>query len=116
MSETEHYKGTATKINIPKDKSLNEVAEEILKESNIKKMGYYNSSIEQLTEDWSDKDFFHYKTGTLYKLEGKEIDPDEDIIRAEIKDETTIEYELRFYNGGVGFSECLEEAFDKIEE
>lgn len=28
----------------------------------------------------------------------------------------TIEYEVRFYNGGVGFSECLEEAFDKIKD
>lgn len=26
-----------------------------------------------------------------------------------------IEYELKFYNGGSGFSECLEEAINKID-
>jgi len=116
MSKTEHYRGVATKINIPRDKSLIQVAEDILSKEKVKIDKYYKNALEQLTEDCSDKYFFHYKTGILYSLESKEIDPYEDIIRAEIKDETTIEYELRYYNGGAGFSECLEEAFDNLEQ
>ena len=115
MSYTEHYKGTATKINIPRDKSLNEVAEEILKESNIKKMGYYNSSIEQLCEDYSFEYFFDSRTGSLYKLDNQEFEMNDYIIRAEEKSETIVEYELRYYNGGAGFEECLAEAFNKLE-
>ena len=30
------------------------------------------------------------------------------------KKDGTIEYELRYYNGGAGFGECMEEAFDKL--
>ena len=116
MSETVHYRGVATKINIPSDKSLINVAEDILKKEKVKIDNYYENTLQQLNEDCSDSYFFHSKTGTLYSLESKEIDLYEDIIRAEIKDETTIEYELKFYNGGAGFSECLEEAFAKLEE
>ena len=116
MSETVHYRGVATKINIPRDKSPIQVAEDLLSKAKVKIDKYYENTLEQLNADCSDSYFFHSKTGTLYKLESKEIDPYEDIIRAEIKDETTIEYELKFYNGGAGFSECLEEAFDKLEE
>jgi len=36
----------------------------------------------------------------------------EGILKGRNKEDGTIEYELRYYNGG-GFVECLEEAFNK---
>ena len=115
MSETVHYKGTATKINIPRDKSLVDVAKEILKERNIKIEEYYANSLEQLCSDYSFEYFFDARTGSLYELDNNGYDDNDEIIRAEEKSETIVEYELKYYNGGAGFEECLAEAFNKLE-
>jgi hypothetical protein len=50
----------------------------------------------------------------LYELTKEEHDPEEDIIKAINNTDGTIEYELRYYNGGAGFSECLDAALDKL--
>jgi hypothetical protein len=111
MSETVHYRGVATQINIPRDKSLVDVAEEILKERNIKIEEYYANSLEQLCSDY----FFDARTESLYELDNNGYDDNDEIIRAEEKSETIVEYELKYYNGGAGFEECLAEAFNKLE-
>jgi hypothetical protein len=41
-------------------------------------------------------------------------DDDEDIIEAIDNGDGSFDYLLKFYNGGVGFHECLQEAFDKL--
>ena len=116
MSETVHYRGIATQINIPRDKSLVNVAEEILKERNIKILEYYDNTLEQLCSDYPYEYFFDARTGSLYKLDNEEFEMNDEIIIAKEKSETIVEYELRYYNGGAGFSECLEEAFNELEQ
>jgi len=114
MSETVHYKGIATKIECSNEGlNNNQMAEQILKERGKTVEDYYDSALECLCGEFYHEYFYHKKTDTLYKLENKEHEPDEEIIRAEDKTEN-IEYELRYYNGGAGFEECLEEAFDKL--
>ena len=116
MSETEHHSGIATKIEIPIGKTLMQVAEEILLSSGMASIpDYYDDALECLRGDYSEDYFYYEKTKTLYKITDKETDAYDEIILAEVKDNNTIEYVLRYYNGGAGFEECLEEAFDKID-
>jgi len=114
MSETVHYKGIATKINQVNGKTLMQVAKDILKDRNKEIADYYDNAIECLCDSFYREFFYHSKTQTLYKLDNNEYEPDEDIIKANQKEDGTIEYELRYYNGGAGFDECIEEAFDKL--
>ena len=102
MSETVHYKGVAIKIEQPNDKTLLDVAKGILKERNYDIPDYYDNAIECLTQD-------------LYKITKEHHDLDEEIIKADLMDDGTIVYELRYYNGGAGFEECMEEAFNKLD-
>lgn len=114
MSETVHYRGIATKIEQPIGKTLIDVAKDILTERNKKIASYYDNPIECLCDTYYKEFFYHPKTQTLYKLDNHECDPYDDIIMAVSKENGIINYELRYYNGGVGFIECLEEAFDKL--
>ena len=112
MSEIVHYKGVATRINQPNDKTLIDVAKDILKERNKKIKDYYDNAIECLCDNYSHEFFYHPKSQTLYKITKEDL-VDEEIIKAKPKIDGTIDYELKYYNGGAGFHECLEEAFDK---
>jgi len=117
MSETLHYRGVATKIMQPQGQTVMDVARGILKERNYSINEYYKgNAIQCLTEDFNYEFFFHPRTQSLYKITRVEHEPDEDIIEAKLIgfDNSQIAYELRYYNGGAGFEECLEEAFDKL--
>jgi hypothetical protein len=116
MSETVHYKGVANKIKQPNDKTLIDVAEEILKERNYGMANYYDSAIECICQEFNNEFFYHPKTQTLYEISYTDHDLDEEIITAKYIgfDNSQVGFELRYYNGGAGFEECLEEAFDKL--
>lgn len=114
MSKTVHYKGIAKEIKSGGRKKLIQAAEEILKLKNKEVSDYYEDALECLIYDFEDEFFYHRKTKKLYAITKKELEPYDDIISAEIKPNGTIEYELKYYNGGAGFHECMEEAFDKL--
>ena len=115
MSKTVHYKGIATKIKSISIQDLQEFAENELILRNKEVSDYYeNNFLECLCDTYYEEYFYHPKTNSLYAITREDIDSDEDIIRANVLKNETIEYELRFYNGGAGFSECLEEAFDNL--
>ena len=116
MSETVHYRGRAIKVASGLEGSK-EYAMSILRERKKAVEDYYNGNvIECLCDNYYEEFFFHPKTNNIYKIESKNnVDVYEDIIEAKIIDEGVIEYELKYYNGGAGFSECMEEAFDKLD-
>lgn len=117
MSETVHYKGTAKPVKLLPNQTQEEFAETyLLMAGKTKLQDYYKSWVEYLADEFYDDFFYHAGTKTLYKITKVGHDLDEEIIRAEKLPNGTIEYELRYYNGGAGFSECLEEAMDKIGE
>ena len=114
MSRTVHYRGVAKKVWQPMGLSLNDVAKTILRERNKEIADYYDDALECLVDSFYQEFFYHKKTETLYQLDNNEHEPDDEIIRAHKNKDGVIEYELRYYNGGAGFDECLEEAFDKL--
>ena len=74
MSETVHYKGVATKIGQPNDKTLLEVAENILSERNYEIADYYDNAIECLTQEFYNEFFYHPKTQNLYSITKEDVD------------------------------------------
>lgn len=114
MSETVHYVGSATKIEVPTGKTIEDVAKDILEKKNIKKSSWHESNLECLRDDLYQEFFYHKKTDTLYFIDNKNLDADGEVIRAERRNDSVVDYELRYYNGGAGFNECLAEVFDKM--
>ena len=114
MSETVHYRGIARKIYTDNGKTVIDKAQDILNTMGVEMDSFYDTPLDFLCEKYSEEYFFHQKTRSLFKISREELDPYEDIIRAKEIDKDVYEYELRYYNGGAGFEECLEEALDKI--
>lgn len=116
MSETVHYRG---KLQFDTDGFNNcvKTAREILKKRGKEFDDHYSNEVEQLCDDYYDEYFYYPRTETLYKILSKtEHDLYEEIIKVETtNDPWVLEYELRYYNGGAGFTECLEEALDKLD-
>ena len=114
MSETVHYRGTAKRVDL-QGLTNEEFAQKFIKNNNREVPDYYKTATEYLVSTWDKEYFFYPRNQTLYKITRDDIDLDDEIIKAEF-DSTCegINYELRYYNGGAGFEECLEEAFDKI--
>ena len=89
MSETVHYKGKL----IPTGKTLKEFAPE------------------------SDDIYDHYYEaieidGMVYTVEKKDIEPYEDIFRSTKNEDGSIDFEVKYYNGGCGFNEAIDTALD----
>lgn len=114
MSETVHYIGTATKVFLPKGETAIDYANRILKGRNKVVADYYEDAIECLTNLFGDEYFYHKRDKVLYIITKTEHSQDDEIIKAEKTENGIINYELRYYNGGAGFDECMDEAFDKI--
>lgn len=87
MSETVHYKGKLT----PTGKTLAEFdpnADDIY--------DHYYNAVEI--------------DGMVYTVEKTDIDPDYDIFNSTKNEDGTIDFEVKYYNGGCGFNEAIDEA------
>jgi len=114
MSETVHYRGTLTKVDT-KGKTVNEYATEFIDSKGIGVDDYYDSPVEHLVDDFYEIFYYHKPSKTLYLIKRQRVEIDEDIIKAERLDSGVIEFELKYYNGGAGFEECLDEAIENMQ-
>lgn len=100
MSDYEHIRGSLK----PTNKTVDEYVGEV-------KLASYHSN---KTDYFSD--VFYRKAveinGMVYEVDSQELDPNDDIYRASWKDDGSIEFELRYYNGGCSFSEAMETALE----
>lgn len=117
MSETVHYRGLLQRVSVGIEASKKS-AQEILQEKASKEAPQYDNPIEHLCDWWGDEYFYYPKTESLYKIASQHyVELDEEIIEAKTtEDPDEFEYELRYYNGGAGFTECLEEALEKLKK
>jgi len=114
MSDIEHHRGKAFLLGKGDMKELAEIATKILESKGLKVDDYYDNAVECLCDNLYVQYFYHPNSQSLFKIEDTEVEDEYEIIRAKEIEKDTYEYELKFYNGGAGFSECLEEAFDKL--
>ena len=73
----------------------------------------YNNFIEALRDESEE---FYFVNSNVYKIENNELDGDSDIFQYKELEDTTIEYNLRFYNGGTGLSEQIEEILKQVDK
>lgn len=71
----------------------------------------YNTFIEALREYDSEYFFINSK---IYKIENNNLDGDSDIFEYKELEDNSIEYTLRFYNGGTCLSEQIGEILDRV--
>ena len=111
MSETEHRIGKLTPVGIPGDNEttarglciLNGFGEELK---------YHGTFIEKLKDDGYNKYFV--TKDIIYEITCKDLDPFADIARSSLNSDGTIDFEVRWYNGGASFSEVLESALRNL--
>jgi hypothetical protein len=112
MSETVHYKGKLERLysgTLPLEVQLQMELEKVGSEFTVcDYLANYEEALEELQEI---DDYFLYKNN-LYSVSREKQNPYDDIMSAHKIDEYTIEFELRYYNGGCCFQEALETALE----
>jgi len=110
MSETEHKTGTLTPV--PIIGSVENTCQLILEQHDEEKCKFSDSFREQF-EDWG---YRHYivTDNAIYKVTTEDKDPYDDIAIATENEDGSIDFEIRFYNGGCSFSEAVEVALNNL--
>ena len=73
----------------------------------------YNNFIEAL---WDESEEFYFVNSKIYRIENNELDGDSDVFQYKELEDTSIEYTLRFYNGGTDLSEQIEEILNQVDK
>ena len=112
MSETVHYRGTLRLVS----GDAEDTAKKICEKNRYEKQSYQKTWIDCLVDEGYGK--YVKIEGRLYYVSTRHsVEPDEDIMEASTDDNSnSIQYEVRYYNGGCGFSEALEEAVQTMRE
>ena len=100
MSCTEHWKG--------KLKSTGKALDEYMVDIEIE--DYWDDKQEYFKCELDDKAVLI--DGVVFEISKEEVDLDEYIANAKKRHDGTIDFEVRFYNGGCSFGEALGEALD----
>lgn len=109
MSETVHYKGILKKVERLTEETLEDQCKRLLDNKDLP--SYHDTYAEFITDE-------HYQkivvvNGEVYQVEKEMLDGDSDIFRASLIDNENIEFEVKYYNGGCGFDEAIEEALNR---
>lgn len=111
MSETVHYRGTLTEVEKLENEILEKQCMRLL--NNVELPSCYDSYQEMLEDEY----YNHYVVhdDILYSINKKSIDLDQDIFNSHKNEDGSINFEVRYYNGGCGFDEAIEEALNNME-
>jgi len=114
MSETVHYSGILTEIIPQEGKSLHDVARKILGPSYEEEINkdFDGAALECLQDNCCSE--YTVVAGKLYKITEKKDSSYSDIFNASRNPDGTINFEVKYYNGGCGFDEAIEIALKKI--
>lgn len=110
MSETEYRAGKLIPVEIEKD--IEVTAKKLLDDAGIVKADYYDSFEECLTDELYGK--YIVVDGKIFVVEEKEVNPYEDIFNVEPNGDGSFNFTLKYYNGGCGFGEAIENGFKKL--
>jgi len=114
MSDYESHKGTLH----PTEYTKREIVEEFI--NNYQDTEYISDyKDKELTDDiiadiWWEIDNYIEVQGKIYRVQDTQFDPDSDIFEMEENEDGTLDYHLRYYNGGCGFQEAMETAARKL--
>ncbi len=112
MSETEIHTGKLTKYMLPDNNE--HLARDLCVKRGIEKDEYYDNWIDVLKGECDDVLFIN---GIFYQVDDTgDVKGDEDIAKATENPDGTISYLVKYYNGGCGFGEAIEEALKNLNE
>jgi hypothetical protein len=101
MSETEHHVGKL----IPTGQSVDSYVKD------CKIPSYYDSNQEYFDDAFTQ--VAYAIGGIVYEVETKNVEG-EDIATSSRNDDGSIDFQVRFYNGGCSFNEAIEDALKKL--
>ena len=112
MSETVHFKGTMTEIIKLDNETLENQCKRILEEKPSFEAleDYYDSHVEKLLDAYY-QEYAIYED-ILFSVVKYSIENDGEIFRIERNGNGTLNFEVRYYNGGCSFSEAIDYAFE----
>lgn len=112
MSDTVHYKGVLKPVEKLGGETLEEQCRRVLSGKELP--SYFDSYQEYLL----DMNYMQMtiQDGILYAVERENVDPYTDIFNAQRQENGEIAFEVRYYNGGCGFDEAIEEAFTQLDK
>ena len=111
MSETVHYRGTLTEVDMLDNETLEEQCKRLLGDTEL--LSYYKSYQEMLINEFYQT--YIINDNTLYLVEKENYEPNEDIFYSKGNEDGTINFEVRYYNGGCSFNEAIKRALIHIE-
>jgi hypothetical protein len=118
MSNVVHYKGILFEVHPTEGKTIQEMAQQLFKDEGHEMSGYDKEYLYRV--DWvrtlcsysENYLTFNYK---LYQIKKVGLDPNDDIIRASLNEDGSIDFEVKFYNGGASIQEAIESALKKLD-
>ena len=111
MSEMVHYNGKLKLVNRLSNETLEDQCKRLLEADEVSK---YYSSYREMFEDIL-YDTYIINNDVIYEvLSKKRHEYDENIFIMKDNKDGTYDYEVMYYNGGCGFNEAVEEAFDNL--
>lgn len=110
MSETEHKTGKLKPCEMRG--TIEETCKAILAENGFNDLSYYRSYQEQLEDEFYRK--YYVSENCVYEVYSEDKNQDDDIFNASKNADGTINFEIKYYNGGCSFNEALGEAMKTI--
>lgn len=112
MSETVYYTGKLTPVKTKTGETLEDTAKRIIDENNYKIESYYKTA----HECFDDVYYREYITvnNKIYSVQNEDVDDNDDIFKATINEDGSINYVVKYYNGGCSFNEAIEEAMKPL--
>ena len=115
MSETVHYRGKLNVVEMFEGENIESQCERMCNENGFNNLDSYIDTWQEQLCDTYYEEYYIYNS-VLYRVDKKEIDFDEDIFTATVNENNKIEFEVKYYNGGCGFTEALDEAMNSLAE
>jgi hypothetical protein len=107
MSDVVHYRGTLQEIERFENESSEEQCKRLLQYTELEE--FYDTYKEMLLDRYC-YDIVELD-GVLFRVTKENVNVDEDIFRLNRSEDGTMTFEVKYYNGGCGFTEAIEEAF-----
>lgn len=123
MSEMQHRKWILKKVEKLENETLEEtckrIFEEQLDEEDQHKFGMSSLSFKEflLNECTDSFSGYYIYNNELYEIENiEDVYEDDDIFKAKFIDESTIEFEIQFYDWGLDWKTAIEYAIESLDE
>jgi len=112
MSETVYYKGKLIPVDFLINETLEERCKRIIGDVDLED---YESYQEMLIDDYNYYEDYVIHNDILYSVKKNRLDPEQSFFMSKRNDNGTVNFEVRYYNGGTSFDETIEYAFENKE-